>query len=367
MRALQLILYFFHGLIHLMGFSKAFGLATINQLSVVISKVHGIFWFISAALFMAAAVAFLLHEEWWWMLATGGVLISQYLIIVSWRDAKFGTIGNGLILVTIILGFAAWNFYRQYNKEVRESLALNSIVDSEILTEAEIQNLPLPVQHYLNYTGAVGKSKVTNFRAEFIGQLRQQEETNWMEVSSQQYNFMQAPARLFYLKATMKHLPVRGFHCYKNGKAFMNIKVFSLFPVQYQTGEKMDVAETVTFFNDMCVLAPATLIDSRITWISTDKNLVRAKFTNNGITISASLYFNDNGELVNFISNDRYAALESGAMEKTPWSTPLGTYQDFNGHKLPTSAEAIYKFPKGDFCYGKFTLTNVEYNVLETD
>lgn len=96
MRALQLVLFFIHGLIHLMGFSKAFGLAAINQVSQSISKAHGFFWFVAASLFMATAVIFFLRLEWWWMLAVGAVLLSQYLIIVSWEDAKFGTIGNAL-------------------------------------------------------------------------------------------------------------------------------------------------------------------------------------------------------------------------------------------------------------------------------
>lgn len=93
----------------------------------------------------------------------------------------------------------------------------------------------------------------------------------------------------------------------------------------------MGIAETVTFFNDMCCMAPATLIDPRIKWLETDDNKVRASFTNNGITIYAWLYFNEKGELINFISNDRYAA---DAGKNLPWSTPLKEYKEINGYRL---------------------------------
>jgi hypothetical protein len=37
-----------------------------------------------------------------------------------------------------------------------------------------------------------------------------------------------------------------------------------LLPIVQQSGKIMDKAETVTLFNDMCLMAPATLIDKRI-------------------------------------------------------------------------------------------------------
>ena len=53
----------------------------------------------------------------------------------------------------------------------------------------------------------------------------------------------------------------------------------------------MNMSETVTLFNDMCLFAPATLIDKEILWEPVDPRTVWARFTHNGITISAMLYF----------------------------------------------------------------------------
>ena len=172
---------------------------------------------------------------------------------------------------------------------------------------------------------------------------------------------MDASTRLFFMKATMKHLPVAGFHCFENGNAYMDIRLLSLFQVQYQTGKEMGIAETVTFFNDMCCMAPATLIDPRIKWLEVNGNQVRASFTNNGITISAWLYFNEQGQLDNFISNDRFAASDKG-MQQIPWSTPLKEYMSFDGRQLPGYAEVIYNYPDHELCYGNFRLKKVTYN-----
>jgi hypothetical protein len=195
------------------------------------------------------------------------------------------------------------------------------------------------------------------------GRLRKDSVSGWMHFSSTQYNFIDTPARLFYLEASMKHLPVKGFHCYRNGHAFMDIRLLGLFRVQYQHGPEMDSTETVTLFNDMCCMAPATLIDSRITWEQTDSNCVRAFFQNKGIRISAYLYFNEQHQLVNFVSNERAATMKDGSLKRYPWSTPLGAYKDFNGYRLASYAETIYAYPEGKFCYGSFQIQSVEYNV----
>ena len=52
-------------------------------------------------------------------------------------------------------------------------------------------------------------------------------------------------------------------------------------------------------------------------------------------------------------------------MEKLPWSTPLKEYKEINGYKLTGYAEAIYTYPSGDFCYGTFNVSKIEYNSEE--
>jgi len=37
----------------------------------------------------------------------------------------------------------------------------------------------------------------------------------------------------------------------------------------------------------------------------------------------------------------------------------------FNRNHLASSADLIYKYPSGDFCYGKFVMGSISYNVIE--
>lgn len=362
MKTIFLILVIFHGLIHLSGFAEAFNIETVNQLSQHISKINGIFWLTCAGLFVGAALLFALKKDLWWMFSLLAVMVSQYLVFTNWSEAKFGTIANAFILVATVIGYGTLSFRNKYKTEVATFLNQAAFIPDSLLTETDIHHLPEPVKKYLHYTGAIGKPKVKNFKVEFSGQIRKDDQSEWMPFTSEQHNFIDASARLFFMKATMKHLPLTGFHCFKDGNAFMDIRLLSLFKVQYQAGKEMDIAETVTFFNDMCCMAPATLIDKRIVWFDAGGNKVRAKFTNKGMTISAWLQFNDKGELINFISDDRYAASENNTMKRFRWLTPMKEYKTFDGHKLAGYVEAIYAYPHGDMCYGNFRLTNIVYN-----
>jgi hypothetical protein len=353
---------FLHGAIHLMGFAKAFGYAEIENIYAGISKTSGLFWLLAFFLFMASGIALLAKADWWYLISFAAVLLSTVLIITVWKDAKFGTIANVIILAVAVIGYGTASYYGWYEKVVTIGLNQKSVLQPSLLTEADLVNLPYPVRNYIMYTGSVGKPKVNNFKIEFTGKIRKNEESAWMPFTSEQYNFMESSKRLFFMKAVMKGMPVAGFHCFKNGDAFMDIRLFSLFKVQYQTGKEMGIAETVTFFNDMCCMAPASLIDKRIKWLQCDSSKVHAEFTNNGIRISAWLYFNEKGELTNFVSDDRFAAGENGSMKQIRWSTPMKNYREVNGYKLASYAEAIYSYPEGDLCYGTFELTHIQYN-----
>jgi len=348
-----------HGLIHFMGFAKAFHYAEMKQLMIPISKPIGMLWLFAAVLFIILAILYFFKKDYWAIFGIVAIVISQVVIVTSWGDAKYGTFANVIILVATTVGYGTWSYYGKYKSDVKNAFQQKAYFQNYPLTEEDIQSLPESVKKYIRYTGSIGKPKVNHFQIKFDGKIRKDEQSEWMPFTSEQHNFMETPTRLFFMKAVMKNLPVAGYHGFHNGDAFMDIRLFSLLKVQFQDGPEMDTAETVTFFNDMCCMAPATLIDKRIAWQELRVNIVKATFTNNGIAIAAELFFNERGELINFKSSDRYNA-EAG--RKLPWATPLKNYREKNGYRLAGYAETIYTYPDRDLCYGTFEVSSITYN-----
>jgi len=254
---------------------------------------------------------------------------------------------------------------KTYKNEVRAALKRTLTFKPEIINENDLAHLPQIIRQYLEYTGVTGKEKLFNVRIKFEGKIRSKPEGSWMTFISEQYNFFDKPARIFYIEAFKMGIPAKGIHLYKDEKASMVIKLAGLFKVVDAKGKEMDRGETVTVFNDMCCMAPAALIDKNIQWEIIDPLTVKAGYTNGSLTIYATLIFNEKCQLVNFISNERFETSDGKIYKNYPWSTPIKEYRDYNGIPTPSSALTIYHRPDADFCYGEFVLKEIEYNCRE--
>ncbi len=352
---------FIHGLIHIMGFAKAYGYANMQQLTKDISKPAGSIWLFACLLFIIALAGFLLKKEWWPVAAIFAVAISQLVIFMSWGDARFGTIANIIIVCVAVALWASFHFEMQFTKDVKKHITQTVFVNNDIVTDADIALLPAPVKKYLQYAGVVNKPKVKNVKIVFDGEMREKGK-DYFKFNSVQYNFFDNPARLFFMKARMFGTTMPGYHCYQNATATMQVKLLGLFNVVNVKGIEMNKAETVTVFNDMCLMAPATLVDKRIEWTAIDSLSAKASFTNGTNTITATLYFNGQGQLINFISDDRYAISD---MKQYRFSTPVKDYTKINGRNIMQYGETVWHYPDGEFVYGKFTLKSIGYNVAE--
>jgi hypothetical protein len=252
-----------------------------------------------------------------------------------------------------------------YESRVQKEFQENPLENQELLTTADINHLPPPVQKYLNYVGVIGKPKLQNVRIEFDELMYKKPGASPMISSSVQYNFFKEPSRHFFMKASMMGIPFRVLHSYSRKEATMLVRVASLFNAVDIAGKDLTMAETVTVLNDICLLAPAALIHKSISWEKIDSFSSKVIFENGPYKVSAILYFNEKGELINFISQDRLALQDDGTLKKAPWSTPIRDYKEYNGIKLPSYGEAIWNYPEGDYVYGKFNLRKIEYNVKE--
>lgn len=358
-----IILVLLHGLIHLPGFLKAFRIGEFNQLTQPISRPSGLVWLSATILFLLASLLLLIRVDSWWIPAAAAIALSQIIIIRHWKDAKFGTVANAIILIPVIVSFAnnlPSGFEGRFHTEAQQRL--NAVIENDLLAESDILHLPPIVQKYLRYTGSVGKPKVHNFRAESRGEMRLTLHGKWRDVRARQYNFLDDRTRLFIIESSMYGLPFDALHMYIGDSATMQIRVASFFQVVDARGSEMNASETVTLFNDICLLAPAALIDRSIQWQSLDSLDVRATYTTRGHTITALLTFNDAGELINFGSDDRYESVDGKTYHRYPWSTPVSEYKRFSGRKLAAYVEGIWQMPEGEFAYAKFTLTDIEYN-----
>lgn len=362
MRILFFIITLLHALIHLLGFIKAFDIREIKELQLPISKGTGVLWLSAGATLTAFAFLYLFRSSYACYAGIAAALFSQILIVMYWKDAKFGTIPNVIILAVSFTLLGAQRMHHTFSEHVKTDFRENNSGSASILTAENILHLPLPVQKYLYYTRSVGQALIHNMKAELSGGMRSAENDPFMPFNSVQYNFFMHPSRYFYMSAKKAGIPATGLHIYRRASATFEVKLANWIKIIDARGEKMNRAETVTLLNDMCFMAPATLTDRRISWETVDSVTVKALFENEGIRVSALLYFNEQGALINFISNDRYHT-DGKTYVSYPWETPVESYHMMNGYFLPQKAKLIYRKPEGPFVYGELEIKHVVYNL----
>jgi hypothetical protein len=355
------LLHVLHGAIHLLGFAKGFGLSDVAALRLPIGRIAGSFWLLAAIGFAASATLLFAAPAHWWLAALPTLFVSQILIVLAWSDAKFGTIPNVVVLVPLLLAIlqASPNSFRSTYRRTTAELLAQVGTTAPVVTGKELEPLPPILQAWLRRVGVVGQPHVRAFRARFHGRIRNGLDAPWMSFTCEQHNFVDPSARLFFIDASMRGIPFDGLHSFTGSEARMQIRVASLFDVVDGRGPEMNRGETVTIFNDLCVLAPAALLDVPVRWTEGDARSVRGTFTRGAESVSALLTFDPQGDLVDFVSEDRFLSADGKTFRRLPWSTPMRGHRAFGPLRLPAHGDATWKTPEGDFVYGEFDLDEI--------
>jgi hypothetical protein len=282
------------------------------------------------------------------------------LILLQVHALKTMTIIIAIVVcLAAAVAFFMHRFERAFEQDAQEALDRSISNPEEPISLLDLEQLPPPVRRFMIHAGVVGKGRVRNFYIRFDGEMRGKGK-DWFSFHSRQYNTLEPATRLFYMEARLFGMTVPGYHKYGDGKASMDVKLFGLIPLVSHHEREMFKTETVTFLNDVCLFAPSALLGKSFQWEAIDSSSAKLSFTNGDATVHAILYFNEAGELIDFVSNDR---MDVNEMKTYRFSTPAGQYRDVNGFMLPGYGEAIWHYPDGPFTYGKFRVKEVTYNV----
>jgi len=365
-RVFVVLLLVVHASVHLLGVARAFDLAEIPGLERPIDTPVGVLWGLAALIFLAAAAAAYQWPQGWWAVALAGVAVSMLVVVPSGNEAWAGAIVN--LVVVVAAGFGLFvdgpaGLRGEYRRDVEDALARTRGLETPAVTDGDLAPLPGPVRRYLRAAGVVGQPRVTHVFVRMHGRIRQGTDEPWMPLVAEQYDVFDQPSRFFYLTARRMGLPVQGYHRYAGTEASMRIRVAAVLPVADASGPEMARAEMVTFFNDMCLFAPATLLDPAIEWELLDDRTVAATYGAGRNRVRAVLSFDASGALVDFRSEDRAQASPDGrTLTPMPWSTPIAGYRSFGPFRLTAGGPARWHAPGGAWDYIELVVDEVVYN-----
>ena len=95
-----------------------------------------------------------------------------------------------------------------------------------------------------------------------------------------------------------------------------------------------------------------------------DRTDTRRRVRRSGVghRVSATLSFDPAGDLIGFVSDDRWQVAPPSPLN-VPWSTPLSNYREVDGTRVATHGDANWLAPSGEWTYGRFDILALAYNV----
>ncbi len=362
---MKLILFFLiiiHGLIHLLGFVKAFDLAKIEGSSTDISRTTGLVWLLSMLLFLLVGALLLMNKDWVWIPALAAVITSQALIFLTWQDAKFGTIPNLINLVFVIFSFAAWEFEGSFEKETKALLSEAKVVEKDVITEEMTASLPAPVQKWVKNIGLIGTKPVHTAYFEQKAKMKlKPDQADWYPAEVVQYVTTDRPGFLWKVNMRMfSVINVTGRDQFHDGQGSMTIKIGSLIPVVNEANDRKTNQSTLQRYLMELVWYPSAVLSPYITWEEIDENTAKATMDYNDVSGSATFYFDDSGNFLK-VSAFRYNGSDENAIK----AECIGEAKEFGfveGIKIPTKVDITWVLEDGLFTWYETEVLHVMYH-----
>lgn len=246
------------------------------------------------------------------------------------------------------------------NKEIDKIFAQHQEQKQVIVTEEMLQKLPDPVKRYLLYAGVVGRPIVQTVRLKQVGRIRKDTKQPWMNFDAKQYYSVNPPGFVWVAYMRIFGLPiVRVRDSYMEGKGNMLIKALSLFTIGNSAGKELDQGAMMRYLNEMTWF-PSAFLGNNISFEPIDANSAKVTLKDMGKSITAMMYFDDDGKFINFTA-PRYRDMGNNKFELENWSTPIREYGEFGGLKLPKKGSGVWNL-KEDLEYIDVTVTDLEHN-----
>jgi hypothetical protein len=362
-----------HGLLHLLGFLKSWQLAALPQMSgqtlfaltQPLSRLVGLFWVLACVLFLASAGALLSRVQSWWVVALVALGLSQLLILFAWPDAKAGTLVNLVLALPLAAAAAQLGFARQTARSVHELWSEPPAGALSSVARQELEQLPAPIQRWLEASGAVGQPRTRSVRLHQSGWLRTTPKGAWMPARAEQHFNVERPGFVWAVDARMKMvLPVSGRDSYLNGRGRMLIKLLSLVSVADASDAKTQQGTLLRFLSEM-VWFPSGALSPYVHWEPFDEHSARATMSYGGASGSALFEIDARGRVANVSAERFFGAGPDSKLDH--WTIPMREWSNLAGFVIPVAGDVIWKLASGDFNYYRWRVDDVTYNRAERE
>lgn len=356
MKIAIIIISIIHGLIHLLGFLKAFKFAEIDQLKQPISNLAGGFWLLASVLFLAFALITYLEKSIAGYLGLIAIILSQILIFTVWQDAKFGSLPNLILLFASIQMIFLANWNQKLTQE--KSDFIDQIEKVEL---RKVQETPVAIQKWLNRIGFDESNPMISVEIHQAAQMKMKpDQSDWKKATAYQISRVNPPG--FHWEVKMEMIPglaIYGRDQSLDGKGEMLIRLGAIFPIVDAKGPKIDEGSLQRLLGEL-VWMPSLALHPQISWKELDDHSVEGSLKVGETTGKGVFYFNEEGDFTKFEALRYYENKTESS--RFPWILTVKEYSEWEGIRIPSHMEATWKLPQGDWTWLDLRITDLNFS-----
>jgi len=263
------------------------------------------------------------------------------------------------LIYIITLPFLTYFFGRliftfQFRKQVKTLFSHSKRISNQQFNKDQLVHLPEPVQRYFTHVFRDKQAYISYVRLRHDGQFKTGINKKWTPIRGEQYFTTEKPGYIW--KGETSLFTARDF--YINRKGRLIVTLFSLLNVIDGQGMEFDEGEFQRWLSES-VWFPTNLLPSEhLKWTEIDQHSAKLSFHYNELSIEFVVTINDLGEIEQ-METKRF--MQKGSKEN--WIVKFADYKKMNGVFIPTRNEAFWRLEGNDFCYARFNLLDIEYDV----
>ncbi|MFD1588346.1 DUF6920 family protein [Halorientalis brevis] len=249
-------------------------------------------------------------------------------------------------------------FGREIDRYVESLLSDAERSGDAVVTDADWEDVPAPVQRYFETVLDDGQSHVRSVRLRQHGEFRLGgPDASWRSLEATQHVTTAPPG--FVWDATidvLPMLPVRVIDRYSHGDGTLDARLRSAVSVaDAGPSPDMNAGELVRYLAEAVWYPTALLPANGVEWNGIDERSAMATLEHEGASASVVFHFDENDE-ISSVTTERYRQEDDSY---APWTGYFRDYERRNGMRVPTAASVEWNLPDGDLQYWRANIDEI--------
>jgi len=232
-----------------------------------------------------------------------------------------------------------------------------------LFTNDLVRSLPELIKKHLRLCGYINTPVPIN--ANVIWKecfFKMSPEKDWGKIQTLQFNSVKPIARVAYMK--FSSMPISARDIYKDGYGEMKVKLFNLLRIAFENNRETAQSALITSFAQFLII-PGYFVLENVNWTTINDYTLEATLTDKGIIVTGLFYFNEEGFLYKFETEDRYYSLGKNKYKKVKYSGIIDSYKKQGDLRIAEKVRVMWHLPEGDYEYFKGIIEKIEFNVDE--